>query len=233
MSARTALVALAFAGVACSSTVATDPAPAPSETVPEAAAPTRPTVEAELARFLTGSFDSKDQAASDKSYFEISLEICPIDAKEIGERVLYVEQARVGSAPYRQRLYVIDRKDETTAVSRVFELKAPKSWVGACAREERKASPADADEKIGCSVEMHRVGDAFEGATPDLTWTGSTFEKSKGNVRCPSELNGATYASSTVRLEENLMVSWDRGYDDAGKQVWGATAGGYRFVRRR
>lgn len=233
MKTRSVLAALALAGTACSSTAATDPAPAPSGTLPEAAPPARPAVEAELARFLTGSFDSKDQAASDKSYFEISLEICPIDAKEIGERVLYVEQARVGSAPYRQRLYVIDRKDETTAVSRVFELKAPKSWVGACAREERKASPADADEKVGCSVEMHLVGDAFEGATPDLAWTGSSFEKSQGKVRCPSELNGATYASSTVRLEENLMVSWDRGYDDAGKQVWGATAGGYRFVRRR
>jgi hypothetical protein len=30
----------------------------------------------------------------------------------------------------------------------------------------------------------------------------------------------------------NGMVSWDRGYNDAGQQVWGAEKGGYEFVKR-
>jgi hypothetical protein len=29
-----------------------------------------------------------------------------------------------------------------------------------------------------------------------------------------------------------MMVSWDRGYNDEGEQVWGAEKGGYRFVKR-
>ncbi len=27
------------------------------------------------------------------------------------------------------------------------------------------------------------------------------------------------------------MVSWDRGWDDAGTQFWGAEKGGYEFAR--
>jgi hypothetical protein len=27
------------------------------------------------------------------------------------------------------------------------------------------------------------------------------------------------------------MITWDRGFDAEGKQVWGATAGGYIFRR--
>jgi hypothetical protein len=30
-----------------------------------------------------------------------------------------------------------------------------------------------------------------------------------------------------------MMVSWDRGFDKEGKQVWGAQKGGYRFVKKR
>jgi hypothetical protein len=29
------------------------------------------------------------------------------------------------------------------------------------------------------------------------------------------------------------MISWDRGYNDAGEQVWGAEKGGYIFLKTR
>ncbi len=244
---RHALLLLLSGSVACST-----PALTPSEdagtavdaadgarsedagTAVDAADAAPPKVEDELARLLSGRFDSKDQAAEDKTYFEITLEICKIDAPAIGARVLYVEQARPPAAPYRQRLYVIDRKDETTAVSRVFELEAPKAWIGACAdAKPRQASPSDAKEKIGCGVEMHAVGKGkLEGATGDFKWNGTAFVKDPLGQKCPSDLNGAAYASSTVTLTETGLLSWDRGYSTDEKQVWGATAGGYRFVRR-
>jgi hypothetical protein len=30
-----------------------------------------------------------------------------------------------------------------------------------------------------------------------------------------------------------MMLSWDRGYNADGKQVWGAEKGGYRFVKKK
>ena len=32
-------------------------------------------------------------------------------------------------------------------------------------------------------------------------------------------------------LQEQQLTSWDRGWDDAGNQVWGATEQGYRFEK--
>lgn len=195
-----------------------------------------PVVEAELERLLTGTFDSVDQANADKAYFAISLRICKVSSSDLGPRVLYVEQARMETLgkPYRQRLYVIERRDERTAVSQVLELTSPKDWVGACDEASpRSVTKAESVERPGCAVVLHRQTDgSFVGSTADLEWNGSSFEKSTSGVRCASDLNGATYASSEVTLDQAGLLSWDRGFDDAGKQVWGATAGGYRFVRR-
>ncbi len=233
---RSTLVFVALVSCACSTTLGVVP---PEDAGVDAAvgidaAPATPAVEDELARLLTGRFDSKDQAAQDKTYFEITLEVCKVEAPELGPRVLYVEQARPPSAPYRQRLYVIDRKDSTTAVSRVFELRTPKTWVGACAEAKpRSAVPADAEEKLGCGVELHAIAKGqFQGATGDFKWNGSSFSKDPSGSKCPSDLNGASYASSTVTLTETELLSWDRGFTTDEKQVWGATAGGYRFIRR-
>lgn len=229
-------LALVFGLGGCSSTEATAPrsdSPSDAGTVETSSAPS---VEAELERLLTGRFDSVDQANADKSYFAISLRICKVTSSDLGPRVLYVEQARMETLgkPYRQRIYVIERRDERTAASQVLELASPKDWVGACDEPSvRSVTKAESVEKPGCTVVLRRQGDgSFVGSTADLEWNGSTFEKSSSGVRCGSDLNGATYASSEVTLDEAGLLSWDRGYDDAGKQVWGATAGGYRFVRR-
>ena len=48
---------------------------------------------------------------------------------------------------------------------------------------------------------------------------------------CESNLRGAKYAASRVTLTEHLLASWDQGFDETGKQVWGAEKGGYRFVK--
>jgi hypothetical protein len=32
-------------------------------------------------------------------------------------------------------------------------------------------------------------------------------------------------------LQEDMMVSWDRGWNADDKQVWGAEKGGYEFVK--
>lgn len=59
---------------------------------------------------------------------------------------------------------------------------------------------------------------------------GSFVGRTEGNG-CASELRGAAYATSEITLTASEMVSWDRGFNSAGKQVWGAPTGGYRFKR--
>ncbi|MCA9624930.1 MAG: chromophore lyase CpcT/CpeT [Myxococcales bacterium] len=176
-----------------------------------------------LHRYLDGRFDSADQANADPEYFAVQLQTCPVEAPELGDQVLYVEQALMSSLaqPYRQRLYVVESgADATTqAVSRVFELTAPATFVGACDEATpRTVTAAETIERAGCDVLVALEGESFVGGTMGMG--------------CASDLNGASYATSEVTITPDRIDSWDRGYDGAGVQVWGAVAGPYEFVRR-
>lgn len=181
-----------------------------------------PEVRADRAfRALIGRFDSQDQAARDPRFLAIQLLTCAVSVPELGPRVMYVEQARADAlnAPYRQRLYVVEPTDDGRVRSRVFEFHTPTTVVGLCADPEgADVRPKDVVEREGCAVLLRPVGDRFEGGTEGRS--------------CESTLMGARYATSEVVLRDDGLDSWDRGYDAQDRQVWGATAGAYRFVRR-
>ena len=176
-----------------------------------------------LTRYLTGTFDSEAQSITNPQYFAIQLKACRIALPELGERVLYIEQAQLQQPqnPYRQRLYVVEpgADPETQARSRVFELLDPAVAVGLCDDPASSTlTAANAEEKAGCAVELTWMEDHFVGGT-------------QGNG-CPSTLNGASYATSEVTAYEDRLETWDRGYDANDQQVWGAVAGPYIFDRK-
>ncbi len=177
-----------------------------------------------LADYLSGEFDSSAQAAEDFQYYSIQLITCPVEAPELGDVVLYVEQASMSSPdePYRQRLYVLHGdSEEGTAGTTIYELTAPWAAVGLCDEDEVAEYGADeAIERTGCGVE--------------LTWDEQEeiFEGGTVGHDCSSSLGGASHATSEILLTGDVIESWDRGFDAAGVQVWGATAGAYVFDRR-
>lgn len=171
-------------------------------------------------RALIGLFDSRAQALRDPRYLAIQLRTCEVAVPDLGPRVMYVEQARSDalSAPYRQRLYVVE-PEEGGVRSRVFEFHTPAMVVGLCDDPSRAdVRPEDVIEREGCAVHLRAVGDRFTGGT-----------RGEG---CESTLMGARYATSEVEFRDDGLDSWDRGFNAQGQQVWGATAGAYRFVRR-
>jgi hypothetical protein len=58
------------------------------------------------------------------------------------------------------------------------------------------------------------------------------FSGSTKDGTCPSDRQGAKFTSSKVTINSEQMVSWDQGWNGEGKQVWGATKGGYIFVKQ-
>ena len=171
-------------------------------------------------RALLGRFDSRAQALRDPRYLAIQLLTCEVAVPDLGPRVMYVEQARADAlnAPYRQRLYVVE-PEEGGVRSRVFEFNTPAMVVGLCADPSRAdVRPEDVVEREGCAVHLRADGTRFTGGT-----------RGEG---CESTLMGARYATSEVELRDDGLDSWDRGFNAQGTQVWGATAGAYRFVRR-
>jgi CpeT protein len=176
-----------------------------------------------LVSLMQGSFNSSAQAQRDTNYFDISLEMFPIWEKRKDARWLYVEQAvtAMKGKPYRQRVYRVTERPDGSFSSEVYTLPDEASFIGAYNTPEKFASltPEQLVLRDGCAVILHREGDAFKGAT-------------EGNG-CESSLRGAKYASSKVEIGEGHIHSWDQGFDANGKQVWGATLGGYEFVRQK
>jgi len=179
-----------------------------------------------LANLMCGEFSSADQATLDPDYRDISLKIARIWPTSNDGIWLYVEQAVAAMAdrPYRQRVYHLTTVPNTkipTFRSDVFTLPGdPRRFVGAWKDVSKLAdvTPAGLTIREGCEVILTQ-------SSPD-SYTGSTIDRN-----CQSEFQKASYATSEVVINSQGMVSWDRGFDNDGKQVWGATNGGYKFVR--
>ena len=174
-----------------------------------------------LAEHLTGTFNSYDQSEADSRYYAIQLQSCIVDAPEIGEHVLYVEQASMSNlnAPYRQRLYALSQISDTEIMSTIYSLNSPNASIGLCNEDTTSTFTFDDVElREGCDVHLEYDGEAFYGATEVGT--------------CSSDLNGATYATSVVSTFEDKIESLDQGFNAAGLQVWGAEAGPYVFLRQ-
>lgn len=175
-----------------------------------------------LARWLTGSFSSAAQAAADTNYFDIRLRVVPAWTDRADGPWLYVEQATASAQdkPYRQRVYRLRDGGDGTFTSEVYALPGARRFAGAWRHEQPLAelTPDSLLVREGCAVVMRRGADGrFSGGTVGQA--------------CASDLRGAAYAVSEVTIGPDTIESWDRGFDAEGTQAWGATGGGYVFIR--
>lgn len=175
-----------------------------------------------LVRWMAGSFSSRAQSVADTSYFDIRLEMKPIWADRTDGAWLYVEQAAASALarPYRQRIYHVTADSGGVFRSAVLELRSPLRFAGAFKNPALLAAltPDSLIAREGCAVLLRADGNqAFSGETP--------------GHECLSNLRGATYATSKVRITPTSITSWDQGWNAEGKQVWGAENGPYRFDR--
>ncbi len=178
-----------------------------------------------LKKYMSGSFSSSEQAKADSAnYYEILLRMFPFKGLDQNGFWLYVEQAMATQPdrPYRQRIYHVYKENDTTVVSHVFTLKHAGNYIHAWKHEEilNSLKIDSLEDRKGCSIFLKKKNkEKFEG---------STYKDG-----CESNLRGASYATSEVEINPTMLLSWDRGFDKNGTQVWGATKGGYRFIKQK
>jgi len=174
-----------------------------------------------LQAMMIGSYDSSAQEAADSTYYNISLHMYPIWENRNDGKYLYVEQALASmqDRPYRQRVYKLEKLNDGRLASFVYTLKSDSLFIGKWNEPSYfdKFGLSILDEREGCEVILNKNQSGYEGSTQD--------------DRCKSTLRGASYATSIVSMSANKITSWDQGFDDKGKQVWGATKGPYIFVK--
>lgn len=194
----------------------------------------------EVADRLLGAYDSATQAIEDRNYEDVRITHCHVtlvsepeptpnnltrwEKATAGARFLYLEQASslAAGAPYRQRFIRITPGLEAGQVTSTVYLPGLdlQQLVGFCNRsiEERLVTPATLG-LAQCAVVMTKQNNLWVGQTPPNT--------------CPGEFRDSAYTTTEVSLGEDYMESWDRGWSDAGIQVWGPLTGPYRFTRIR
>jgi hypothetical protein len=176
----------------------------------------------QLEQLLSGSFSSELQSKEDTSYFNISLVMLPIWTNRTDGKWMYVEQAMATKLdkPYRQRVYHLQHPGENTFTSDIYTIKNALSYAG-LQNDKTKLQKLFIDSielKDGCTVTLLKNNDVYAGGTDGRS--------------CPSDLRGAKYASSKITLKKGELISWDQGFDANDKQVWGATKGGYIFIKK-
>lgn len=177
-----------------------------------------------LGTMMEGSFSSQEQHNSDTAnYFDIRLHIVRIWQDRTDGYWLYVEQAiaRAQDRPYRQRVYRVTKLSEKKFESAVYTFDSPLRFAGSWKNPSSFSSltPDSLTPRTGCSVYLTETAEGYEGSTKESD--------------CPSDLRGAKYATSEVRITSDKMVSWDRGFDERNEQIWGATQGGYQFIKQK
>lgn len=176
-----------------------------------------------LADLMTGRFTSEAQSKSDSTYFNISLIMTKIWPERTDGIWLYVEQAVATKMdkPYRQRVYQLRRAADNTFTSDIYTIKDALKMAGLTNDPEKKAMLTfdKIELKEGCTVTLKRQNDLYTGGTE--------------GANCPSDLRGASYATTKITLKPGELISWDQGFDASGKQVWGAVKGGYVFLKQK
>ena len=180
-----------------------------------------------VASRLEGAMDTSAQSLANVKAPNVRMTTCRVSLTtteaewQHNSIFLYQEQALTKdlTSSYRQRFLQISPSAYSQSVrSLSFKPATPTAWINFCAKPEgdRTIQLRDLGTAV-CSVFLKPSGDAYVGNTP-----------ADG---CPAKIRGAVRIKNHIVLRTIGMDTWDRGFDAAGRQVWGATAESYQFRR--
>ncbi len=176
----------------------------------------------ELAALMEGNFSTARQSGIDTTYFNIRLHMKRIWPERDDAVWFYVEQvaASTPEKPYRQRVYKLTEAGYNLFESAIFEITDPLRFVGEWKSPDagKSIDPENLKQMEGCSVFLKKIG--------ENKYSGSTDAD-----KCKSDWRGAKYVSSIVNVLKDGLITWDRGFDENGKYLWGAEKAGYFFAR--
>lgn len=176
-----------------------------------------------VASYLVGVMDTTAQAKAVPEAPSVRMTTCKlmVGGQKPNQVFLYQEQALTEklNQPYRQRVLKIAPGEGKMVRSISYKPENPSQWVGLCDKPESDRAIAVSDlEDVNCTVFLKPVADGYIGETQP--------------GGCPTNYRGAVSITNTITLDEARMETQDRGFDAAGKQVWGADKTPYQFRRK-
>jgi len=177
-----------------------------------------------LARWLAADFSNQQQAFDNPPLFaHIRVCIRPLPYQLLNGLSLYVEQAYdiALNQPYRVRiLKLVSLEDHINIENYTIDQEA--EFYGGSRDPKRLENLKTKNLKRlpGCSLIVKWTGKSFRG------------EVEPGKACTVVREGKSTYLKSYFEINEHKFISHDTGYDpETDKQVWGAIAGPFEFVR--
>jgi CpeT protein len=122
--------------------------------------------------------------------------------------------------PLQQRVLHIHGVEENLTEMRVFVWKDPRKAKGLWKNleEASKLSTADLRLQRGCEMYLQRDATSFFGGTHGMA--------------C-SYIPGTSYTSISVRIADQGLALWERGYSADNKQIFGSEKGPYYYLKQK
>jgi hypothetical protein len=186
---------------------------------------THPTDLKTLAKWMASDFSNQAQAFENPPFFA-HIRVCmrPLPEELLATTSLFLEQAYdyALNSPYRLRVLRLRVVGEHIELEN-YKVKEENNFFGASRDPARlKAlTPENLELMSGCDMIVE--------------WTGNSF---KGTVKPGKQCivvrkDRVTYLDNSFELDENQLISFDRGLDpETDELVWGSIAGPFHFSRR-
>lgn len=176
----------------------------------------------DFVRIISGNFSSKEQSKKESGYSAVNLYNYPIWKNRSGYW-FYQElfDHKNNTSVYNQRIIHIKRVNSVTISTTSYVIPNQKKYVNSWKNVAVFDSLTKDSLKIreGCDVYFKKkTSTIYQGKTEKGTCS-SSFSKT------------ISYTTSNIVISRNKISSWDRGYDNQGKQVWGKIQGPYVFLR--
>lgn len=184
-----------------------------------------------LAKQLEGSYNSTEQAFADhdKDYHDVRLHIRRIwkNRSESEGLYFYQEQARTADPlhPTQQRVFRLSlRPDDDKIEAQYYTLRGAKRFTGQWQTKEKEPlaglTPDSLVQLPGCAL-----------LVVQNTVNASGFRATTEGQNCLNSESDAYYSTIDLTTSPTDLIYWERGFDVAGRLVWGPPLGGYFFKK--
>jgi len=172
---------------------------------------------------MLGTYQNCLQSKTENNIELILLKTTPIWQNDQFAYWLFVEQSNTKdwSKKYNQSIYKLFKMNDSILVKQTYLIDEPKSLKGKWKNKKyiQQLNSKNIILKKGCAVFYTKNNDGiFVGRTHDTD--------------CPNKINGAFFETKIETISPHFLLILNQGFDANGKQVWGETKNGYKFLRQ-
>lgn len=189
---------------------------------------------------ITGRFSTKYHSTIDTTRGDVLVRTVEYNTHD-DATLIYTQQGELIEGryyPYRQRIYAIYQIDDYYIGLQIFSIPNEVDFWNVLTDTKVASGKFNLDDitfkadttklkalsiydlpyKVGCDIKIYKDNlGAFRGSTNESD--------------CKGSFKGATYTTTEFVIYPHEVISWERGWNDEGTQIWGPKTGPYIYSK--